>query len=91
MPEPERLSIVDLEGRPFIVGMSDRTAAGGLLTGVNDTMFDVPVNLRGGQDYMFDPINQGQVWASGRTPVNRITLLAAKIKKDLGQDALYSF
>jgi len=89
MPEPERLSIVDLEGRPFIVGMSDRTAAGGLLTGVNDTMFDVPVNLRGGQDYMFDPINQGQVWASGRTPVNRITQLAAKIKKDLGQDPLY--
>ncbi|MAA66527.1 MAG: hypothetical protein CL581_17355 [Alteromonadaceae bacterium] len=89
MPEPDRLSIVDLEGRPFIVGMSDRTAAGGLLTGVNDTMFDVPINLRGGQDYMFDPLNQGQVWASARTPISRIEALAKEIKSTTGQDPLY--
>lgn len=89
MPEPERISIVDLEGRPFIVGMSDRTAAGGLLTGVNDTMFDVPVNLRGGQDFMFDPLNQGQVWASARTPISRIEDTAREIKRATGQDPLY--
>jgi hypothetical protein len=67
--EPRRLdipeqSIVDLEGRPFITSMSDRTAAGGMLTRVGDTDLEMPVDLRGGQDYMFDEPNAGQVWAS---------------------------
>ena len=34
-----QISITDLEGRPFITTMSDRTRADGLLTGINDVKF----------------------------------------------------
>jgi len=63
------VSLADFEGRPFITSMSDRTAAGGDLLGVNDVMFKRPVHLYGGQDYMFN--NPNQVWASA--PAGSIT------------------
>jgi len=83
------VSIVDLEGRPFITTMSDRTAAGGSLTGINNTQFDSPVNLRGGQDYMFDTMNEGQVWASDPRVVRQMQAAAQKISKDTGQSPLF--
>jgi len=47
MSLPPEISIADLEGRPFITSMSDRTAAGGLLTGINDVQVDLyPVKNR---------------------------------------------
>lgn len=81
------ISIADLEGRPFITSMSDRTAAGGYLTGVNDVNFNRPVNLQGGQDFMFE--NPGMVWASGKSPVNQIRKLAAMVKSTTGENPLY--
>jgi len=83
----ENRSIVDFEGRPFVTSMSDRTAAGGLLTKVNDVEFDNPVNLRGGQDYMRD--NEGKVWASARGPVQDIYELSARMKQEFGQDPVF--
>ena len=59
------VSIADFEGYPFVTSMSDRTAAGGLLTDIRGLPLSEPVNLRGGQDFMFD-YNPGQVWASGK-------------------------
>ena len=67
---PDLISIADLEGRSFVTSMSDRTAAGGLLSAINDVALENPVRLRGGQDYMFE--NPGQVWASANNPVNQI-------------------
>jgi hypothetical protein len=84
---PPEISIADLEGRPFITSMSDRTAAGGVLRGINDVEFNMPVELRGGQDFMFE--NPGMVWASGKGPVNQIQKLAEQVKVVTGQDPLY--
>jgi hypothetical protein len=58
--------------------MSDRTRAGGLLTGINDVEFDLPVNLQGGQDFMFE--NPGAVWASAPGVVGQIMREAYRSK-----------
>ena len=82
MDVPE-ISLTDLEGKPFITTMSDRTAAGGRLTRVNDVPLKTPTNLQGGQDHMFD---FDQVWASADKPVNDIHGLAGDIKRATGED-----
>jgi hypothetical protein len=83
------LSIFDLEGRPFMTTMSDRTAAGGLLTRINNTAFDQPIDLRGGQDYMFDLMNSGQVWASDPKVVAQMLEYAKSMRTATGQDPIY--
>jgi len=85
--EIPRVSLADFEGRPFITSMSDRTAAGGDLLGVNDVMFKRPVHLYGGQDYMFNAPNQ--VWASAQQAVSPITKNAEMLKEVTGQNPLY--
>jgi hypothetical protein len=81
------VSLADFEGRPFITSMSDRTAAGGNLIGINDVKFNRPVELKGGQDFMFN--NPGQVWASAQNPVNAIMKQANEIKSVTGQNPLF--
>jgi len=78
-----RVSLSSLEGTPFVTTMSDRTRAGGLLTDINGVRLDDPVNLQGGQDFMFE--NPGMVWASAPTVVKQMMLLA----KEQGVDPLY--
>ncbi len=85
--EIPKISLADFEGRPFITSMSDRTAAGGDLLGVNDVMFKRPVHLYGGQDYMFNAPNQ--VWASAQQAVSPITKNAEMLKEVTGQNPLY--
>ena len=82
-----KTSIEDLEGRQFILGMSDRTDAGGNLTGIDDVMFDNEVPLQGGQDYMFR--NPGQVWAAESGPAAALHNRAAKIKAATGENPLF--
>lgn len=82
-----KVSLADFEGRPFITSMSDRTAAGGDLLGVNDVMFKRPVHLYGGQDYMFNAPNQ--VWASAQQAVSPIVKNAEMLKEVTGQNPLY--
>jgi hypothetical protein len=84
---PPTVSLADFEGRPFITSMSDRTAAGGDLLGVNDVMFKRPVHLYGGQDYMFN--NPNQVWASAQSAVKPIIENAQLLKEVTGQNPLY--
>jgi hypothetical protein len=84
---PPSLSLANFEGRPFITSMSDRTAAGGDLLGVNDVMFKRPVHLHGGQDYMFN--NPNQVWASAQSAVKPIIENAQLLKEVTGQNPLY--
>ena len=84
---PPTVSLADFEGRPFITSMSDRTAAGGDLLGVNDVMFKRPVHLYGGQDYMFN--NPNQVWASAQQAVSPIMRNAEMLKEVTGQNPLY--
>jgi hypothetical protein len=82
-----KVSLADYEGRPFITSMSDRTAAGGDLLGVNDVMYKRPVHLHGGQDYMFN--NPNQVWASAQQAVSPIIKNAEMLKEVTGQNPLY--
>ena len=82
-----QMSLADFEGHPFITSMSDRTAAGGWLTGVNDVKLNRPVNLQGGQDFMFE--NPGAVWASAPGPVKQIMGLAGDIRRVTGKDPLF--
>jgi len=81
------VSLADFEGRPFITSMADRTAAGGKLVGIDDVTFNRPVDLRGGQDYMFN--NPGEVWASGQGPAKALMKYADEVKSATGQNPLY--
>ena len=72
-----RIPLADLEGRPFVTTMSDRTQAGGLLTGIDDVALDRPINLQGGQGFMFE--NPGMVWASAPGVVNQIMRAAFEV------------
>ena len=56
------VSLVDYEGRPFITSMADRTGVG-LLKSIDDVQLNRPVNMQGGNDFMFN--NPGMAWASG--------------------------
>ena len=79
-----QISLTDLEGKPFITTMSDRTRADGLLTGINDVNFNYPVDMLGGQGYMFR--FPDQQWASGEGPVRQMDELAKVIKQETGQN-----
>jgi hypothetical protein len=81
-----KVSLADFEGRPFITSMSDRTAAGGNLIGIDDVSFNRPVGLLGGQDYMF---NNPAVWASGERPAKALMKYAEEVKSATGQNPLY--
>ena len=72
-----RIPLADLEGRPFVTTMSDRTQAGGLLTGIDDVALDRPINLQGGQGFMFE--NPGMVWASAPGVVNQMMRTASEV------------
>lgn len=71
-----RIPLADLEGRPFVTTMSDRTQAGGLLTGINDVALNRPINLQGGQGFMFE--NPGMTWASAPGVVTQIMRAASE-------------
>ena len=77
---PDQISIVDLEGRPFITTMSDRTDAGGLLARINGVDLADPVRLLGGQDYMFN--NDDHVWASAKSALSGIMNLGKYMRDD---------
>ena len=66
--ERPEVSIFDYEGKPFRITMADRTKAGSRITGVEGVDYDLPVELQGGQDFMFaNPAGrEGQVWAQDR-------------------------
>jgi hypothetical protein len=78
-------SLVDFEGRPFLTSMSDRTGVG-LLKSINDVDLNRPVNMRGGQDYMF---NNPFVWAAAKGPAKKLLKDAQIIKAETGQNPIY--
>lgn len=80
------ISLANYEGFPFITSMSDRSAAGGLLTSINDVPLKRPVELQGGEDFMFfNPM----AWASAKNPVNQIMRQAEVLKEATGKDPLF--
>lgn len=84
---PEGLSVFELEGKPFITSMSDRSAAGDDIVGINDVSFREPVSRLGGQDYMFDTPNS--VWAADLGSAGTHLDLARRLRAETGQDPLF--
>jgi hypothetical protein len=84
---PPTVNLAQFEGYPFITSMSDRSAAGGLLTSINDVLLKRPVNLQGGQDFMFE--NPGQTWASAKNAVSPIMQNAAILAEATGKNPIY--
>jgi len=80
------ISLVDYEGRPFITSMADRTGVG-LLKSIDDVTLNRPVNMQGGNDFMFN--NPGMAWASGKMPSRQLLQEAEIIKQVTGQNPLY--
>lgn len=80
------LPLTDFEGYPFITSMSDRTAAGGLLTSINDVNLKRPVVLPGGQDFMFE---NDFVWSSGNQPVNALMQYSNVAKDATGKNPIF--
>lgn len=56
------ISFEELIGRPYVIGESDRSAAGAVVKRINDVELKLPVNLQGGQGFALD---SGYGWASG--------------------------
>ena len=81
-----QVSLADYAGRPFITSMADRTGVG-MLNKINDVQLNRPVNMQGGQPFMFD--NPGQVWASAAGPSRQILEEAEIIKQVTGQNPLF--
>jgi hypothetical protein len=81
-----QVSLADFAGRPFITSMADRTGVG-MLNKINDVQLNRPVNMQGGQPFMFD--NPGQVWASAPGPSKQILQEAEIIKQVTGQNPLF--
>ena len=81
------IPLTQFEGYPFITSMSDRTAAGGLLTSINDVALKRPVALPGGGDYMF--VTPDQVWSSASGPVKQIMNNAQVLREVTGLDPLF--
>jgi hypothetical protein len=81
------IPLADLEGQPFVTSMSDRTRAGGLLTRINQIPLRDPVNLQGGQGFMFE--NPGAVWANAPGGVRQHQEAAQALKQRTGQDPLF--
>jgi len=77
----------DYEGHPFITSISDRSYGGAQLQGINDVMFNNPVDLTGGKLYMYN--NPGKVWAAGDVPADNIMRQARALKDFTGKDPLY--
>jgi hypothetical protein len=86
---PEKINVEDLIGRPFISTMADRTAAGKRIVGINNTNLNLPVNLQGGQDFMFNPTTEGALWASAKNPVTAIRNVANQLYRDTGKKPLF--
>jgi len=85
--DPKPVSIFDFEGRPFISGMSDRSQAGETVTNINNVNLNRPVNLEGGQNYMFQ--NPGLLWANAPTEAKYINDFAQHLRGQYGKDPLY--
>ena len=80
------VSLANYEGYPFITSMADRTRTG-LLTDIDGVLLNRPVELQGGQPYMFE--NPGQVWASGKKPATDIYKMAGELKSVTKKDPLF--
>ena len=89
--EIPEMSIFDLEGRPFVASQADLTRAGGLLQTVDGVPLAQPIEMLGGQDYMWLPrsVKENLVWASDAQPIKKLAKEAQLIAKETGKEPIY--
>lgn len=89
--EIPEMSIFDLEGRPFVSSQSDLTRAGGLLQTVDGVPLAQPIEMLGGQDYMWLPrsVKENLVWASDKDKIKKLAKEAQLIAKETGKEPIY--
>lgn len=80
------VKLSDLEGRPYLSTMSDRTSAEGILTGIGDKELAYPINLTGGQDFM---AQNPEMWASAPNPVSNMIASGRDLKRKYGTDPVF--
>ena len=80
------VKLSDLEGRPYLSTMSDRTSAEGILTGIGDKELAYPINLTGGQDFM---AQNPEMWASAPSPVSNMIASGRDLKRKYGADPVF--
>ena len=80
------IKLSDLEGRPYLSTMSDRTSAEGILTGIGDKELAYPINLTGGQDFM---AQNPEMWASAPNPVSNMIASGRDLKRKYGTDPVF--
>ena len=80
-----RLALQDLEGKPYVTTMSDRTAAGGILEGIGDKNLKHGVPT-GGQDYMR---THPDMWASGSSVTPQMMKAATEMQAKTGENPIF--
>jgi len=82
----KRLAFQDLEGRPYVSTMSDRTAAGGILEGIGDKDLKYGIPLTGGQDYMR---SHRDMWASADNVTPSMVRGAQEMQAKTGENPIF--
>ena len=85
------ISFFDQEGKPFIASAGDTTRAGQLLTKIDGKLLQQPVEMMGGQDYMYLPssVRDHLVWASAKEPIEALVKKAQQIYKETGVEPIF--
>jgi hypothetical protein len=90
LPQRHSVNIADLKDQYVIPAIGDRTAAGKMLTGVDDVKFQNPVELEGGPDFMLTHGSKegpdSTIWASKQGVVSALRNRAVQAN-DLGGEA----
>ena len=86
MASVSRMALQDLEGKPYVTTMSDRTAAGGILEGIGDKDLKYGVPLTGGQDYMR---THPDMWASGSSVTPQMMKAATEMQSRTGENPIF--
>ena len=79
------ISIEDLEGRGFITSMADRSDAGGLLTHIKGVELKTPIDMLGGQGFMF---NNQEAWAQAQGAGSGIKNVGNELRKITGENPI---
>jgi len=81
-------NLEDLYGGTVIPFVGDKTAAGGILTHIDDVPLAYAIRLEGGQDFMRDVASQGvdnSIWASHKSVINPMYKVAERIADETGE------
>lgn len=90
LPPRATISPEDLQGSKIMPAVGDRTAAGSLLTEVDNTPLASPVMLEGGPDFMRTHLGDKAAWASDKGVITRLSRQVQDAAKD-GDDVFMMY